>query len=484
MDQSTIIAKAVIEAMNVQSGAKPKPLQPHELMALIQRSGEKITVPPNVSYDEAIQTLQHIQKYENETTNFVDVVLGSYYDAAYAFYKALQVEFGFVFQSFGEAKSLEVGLAQRVGLPLGGFTVPGMSGQIVMGFHLDERLQRVYFKAINKGMLRKDEPRMKKLMVTTRELLANESIYKGQAVRVNFRDICGDAVKVPEPEFIDTRGGSNPEALILPTDVDAAVKTSIFAPIQYSAEVKAAGIPLKRGVLLAGPYGTGKSLTSLVTSHLAVKHGWTFIYCAQAAELKACLDFAKQYQPAVVFCEDIDRSMSGDGRTATMDDVLNTIDGIESKTSEIMIVLTTNHLEDLNQALLRPGRLDAIIEFKAPDAAAAAKLVALYAKGRLEDGVNLLNVGEELKGNIPAVVREIVERAKLSALSLSKGTSTTLSEHSLIESARTMRNQIELLKPRGKTLTVGEALAAGLAATGTGAGPGVLERPVADYIPD
>ena len=62
-----------------------------------------------------------------------------------------------------------------------------------------------------------------------------------------------------------------------------------------------------------------------------------------------------------------------------MDEILNVIDGIESKGTEIITVLTTNNLGNITSAMLRPGRLDAIVSVRAPDAKAAQQLVRLYA---------------------------------------------------------------------------------------------------------
>ena len=74
-------------------------------------------------------------------------------------------------------------------------------------------------------------------------------------------------------------------------------------------------------------------------------------------------------------------------------------------------------------------------------------LIRLYARGLLEPKANLSRVGDMLAGEIPAVVREVVERAKLSALGLQsiKGGVLVLTEDALLDSAHTMQMQIRLL---------------------------------------
>src|SRR5690606_20126549 len=131
----------------------------------------------------------------------------------------------------------------------------------------------------------------------------------------------------------------------------------------------------------------------------AVQNGITYLYVPRADELKDAIEFAKLYQnPAsVVFCEDIDRVTKGE-RSVAMDDILNIIDGIDTKTANIMVVLTTNHMDNINPAMLRPGRLDAVIPVTPPDAKAVERLIRVYAKGAVRADEDLAHVGATLAG--------------------------------------------------------------------------------------
>ena len=151
---------------------------------------------------------------------------------------------------------------------------------------------------------------------------------------------------------------------------------------------------MKRGVLLGGKYGTGKTLAATVAARLAQDNGITYVYTPRADELGDAIAFAKQYQsPAcVVFCEDIDRQVTGQ-RTVAMDDILNILDGVDTKTDNIITVLTTNHLDNVNQAMLRPGRLDAIINVETPDAYTAERLVRHYGGEAINAAEDLTEVG-------------------------------------------------------------------------------------------
>lgn len=130
---------------------------------------------------------------------------------------------------------------------------------------------------------------------------------------------------------------------------------------------------------------------------------------------------AKQYAPCVLFCEDIDQVTAGDDRSEALNEILNTLDGVDTKSAPIITVLTTNHIERINPGFLRAGRIDTVIEMKAPDAKAAAKFVQLYgvdAQGvsLLHSDINLESCGTALEGLVPAFISEVVQKAKSSAI--------------------------------------------------------------------
>jgi ATP-dependent 26S proteasome regulatory subunit len=128
---------------------------------------------------------------------------------------------------------------------------------------------------------------------------------------------------------------------------------------------------------------------------------------------------AANFSPAVLVCEDIDRSMSKE-RDALMDRVLNALDGLD-RSAEVLFIATTNDDSQLPAALLRPGRLDSFITFGPPDGAAALKLVRQYlgSSGRVVEraGVQDKTILEmELEGLLPASLREVASRSILHAI--------------------------------------------------------------------
>jgi SpoVK/Ycf46/Vps4 family AAA+-type ATPase len=141
---------------------------------------------------------------------------------------------------------------------------------------------------------------------------------------------------------------------------------------------------------------------------------------------------------------------------------------VDTKDSQIMLVMTTNHLDKVPPVLIRPGRIDTFIHFAPPDVRTARKLVEFYAfdvrSGRslLEPGIDWSRVGEAVAGNIPAVIREIVERSKLGGI---RRNPLVLSADDLVIAAAQMRYHAELSAPSKVTEpTPAEKLASSLVA--------------------
>jgi transitional endoplasmic reticulum ATPase len=209
--------------------------------------------------------------------------------------------------------------------------------------------------------------------------------------------------------------------------------------------------------LLEGPYGTGKSLTAAMVARVCEENNVTFILLDKVQGLKTALELAVRFGRSVVFAEDIDRVTSE--RDERANDIINVIDGVISKNSEIMTILTTNHVDKIEPVILRPGRLDAIISLTPPDAETVKKLIRYYAGSLISKNQNLSKSGEELAGQIPATIREAVERAKLGMIGRN---AETLSDDDVYKAARTMKNHLNLLNRKKPAKTNSYTLAESL----------------------
>ena len=421
----------------------------------IVHTGEKLTLPTGVTLEQGIELLQRRIQYESQKTVVFEVFDAFPLDGAVQLDTVLNRLYGWAPAAaipgfFGDNPpaliSVEIGFGKVRQVPWGRFLLPNVAGFIQTSVQGKEGR---YCFSIQSECLRRDEPVVRRLFEEVRKEIAGNSIYRGQAVRINFLDDNDEPIPMPQPKFLDTDSVDD-NKLVLSDHLMRAVQTNLFTPITRTLDCIANGIAVKRGVLLGGTFGTGKTMIAHVASKYAVQSGITFLYIKKATELALAIEFARQYQsPAcVIFCEDIDREVTGE-RTEEMDAVLNTIDGIDSKTSNIIVVLTTNDIKGIHPAMLRPGRLDAVIDVTAPDGGAIQRLIKVYAAGALDPDADLTEVGETLAGNIPAVIAEVVKRAKLSQLSLQdRGTKVTkLTAAALLDSAKTIQAQVLLLNP-------------------------------------
>jgi len=429
-------------------------------VASIVRHGEQLTLPEGMTLEGAIDLLQRRQEYEEEDTVVSEKFDVLPYDGANALNEVLRQKYGWAQAIptpgfFGDRPPtmirVEVDANVFKEVPWGRFSLPNLARGGYIETSTQQNNGRFSFALVAR-IKRKDETDIRSLFKAVRTFLKTGSIYMGKAIKIRFRDEEGTILPVPDPSFIDT-ALIDPKGLIYAHDVMEAVETNLFTPITRVKDCIKNSIPVKRGILLGGTYGTGKTLAATVAARLAVDAGVTYVYIPRADEFSLAVEFAKQYQsPAcVVFCEDIDRVTSGE-RDVEMDEILNILDGIDTKSSNIITVLTTNDLMSINAAMLRPGRLDAVIDVTPPDAAAVEKLIRLYGTTSIEPDTDLTKVGILLAGTIPAVIAEVVKRAKLSQLRLQPAGQkvTSISEQAFIEAATTMRAQVELIKKRSE----------------------------------
>jgi len=137
----------------------------------------------------------------------------------------------------------------------------------------------------------------------------------------------------------------------------------------------ARGLPTKRGVLLLGNPGNGKTLAGkLLASELACTFIWVPYHDSRIDDYSYTdiFQMARELAPTIVFMEDIG-SQGGVDRRSTpasrdLGELLNLLDGLEENI-KVITIATDNYPEMLDRALVnRPGRFDVKIDFNDPDA--------------------------------------------------------------------------------------------------------------------
>jgi hypothetical protein len=413
----------------------------------IKHQGTEIVLPgdpTNMDYDDAIATIARIRDDENQLFDVHVHVDGAPWDCLVAVYRAMQEIYGVVTTKgmqtwFGEIKPdyITVKTGHRdedvIQVPNGIVHLPGVTEPVKVSM-------RSGGVCIDGTVRKRDRAILEKIAITARRILRTDSVYKGKAVRFGVDDAGRLQINV-QPEFIDLTGVQESDMIHTP-ETEALIRTAIFSMLKNTAGARKHKIPRKRGILLEGRYGTGKSLTARVTAKIANDNEWTFILLDRPQGLKAAIDFAKNYQPCVIFAEDIDRA--ADRSSEAVNDLVNTLDGVITKDMEMMVVLTTNHIDKIDQSLLRPGRFDAVISLQAPDGPTAERIIRMYARDLLDANVDFSKVHPLIAGSIPAMLREVVERAKLAMLVEDR---TYLTTDDLYVSALGMKRHMELLAP-------------------------------------
>ena len=194
------------------------------------------------------------------------------------------------------------------------------------------------------------------------QLLTN-SIYRGKSIRVVHGSEYGDL----EFEIIEIKEDPN---IILNPELQRDIERNVIYELGLDKE--------KRVYLFKSGYGNGKTATILSIGKAAISRGMTFFYVKNANLFTSVLTIAPQYGHCGVFLEDIDEISSGDGRGASDNDILNKLDGFDTKNVGLKVYLTTNHAEKLNPALRRPGRLDYVFSIENPSPNTAVKILQKY----------------------------------------------------------------------------------------------------------
>ncbi|WP_096390151.1 proteasome-activating nucleotidase Pan2 [Halopenitus persicus] len=182
------------------------------------------------------------------------------------------------------------------------------------------------------------------------------------------------------------------------------VREAVEDPLENPETFDIVGVEPPSGVLLHGPPGTGKTM---LAKAVANESDATFIKMAGSELVRKFIgegsrlvrdlfELAADREPAVIFIDEIDAvaskrtdsKTSGDAEVQrTMMQLLSEMDGFEDR-GEIRIMAATNRFDMLDEAILRPGRFDRLIEVPKPDAAARERILEIHTEG--------MNVADDL----------------------------------------------------------------------------------------
>lgn len=406
-------------------------------------SGTKMVLPETMTLRDALQFISFKLDDEEREYSYSRTFLYRPWDGAYATMNAFRKAFGTfgqksVMTMFGanppEMRTIDVGPNESEQVPWGLVTVPSMPGcDIYLSATRDKELGLLF--QVNVEGKRKWRHHVQGLFKLIEAELETASLYRGKAI---------DGQE--NPKFLDL-SGVTPEKVIYSDEATRQLEANLWSLLRYTDTMRGLGVGLKRAVLLEGPYGTGKTLAAYLTAQLAVENDWTFIYCRPGRDdLFEVMGTAKLYQPSVVFFEDVD-VVGGAGDADHISQLLDVFDGVSSKGTEIIAVLTTNHAEKIHKGMVRPGRLDSIVHIGTLDLSGITRLVrASIPDSMLDSNIDWANVGASMDGYTPAFVREAADRAMRYVLARNNGVIGPVTHDDLIGAANGLRDQYRLME--------------------------------------
>ncbi|MFX1238166.1 MAG: proteasome-activating nucleotidase [Promethearchaeota archaeon] len=229
---------------------------------------------------------------------------------------------------------------------------------------------------------------------------------------------------IPDITYADI-GGLDEEI----NEVREAVELPLLKPHLFEK----IGIESPKGVLLQGPPGTGKTL---IAKAVANKTQSTFIrvvgselinkFIGEGARfIREIFELAREKAPTIIFIDELDAigaERSGDASSGdkevhrTLMQLLSELDGFDNR-GDVRFIAATNRADILDQALLRPGRFDRIVEIPIPNDKAREDIFRVHTKKlRCEQNINFHKLVELTDGCSGADIKAICNEAGMFAI--------------------------------------------------------------------
>ncbi|QLH05658.1 CDC48 family AAA ATPase [Nitrosopumilus ureiphilus] len=264
------------------------------------------------------------------------------------------------------------------------------------------------------------------------EKISSEILQKIQITSEDFRDALKEVrpsalrevqVQIPDVSWDDVGGLDKLKEELL---------EAVEWPMKYKEAFDYVDVESPKGILLHGPPGTGKTLIAKAlaktteSNFISIKGPELLSKWVGESEkgVREIFRKARQAAPCIIFLDEVDalvpRRGSGDSGSHVTENVvsqiLTEIDGLE-ELHNVLIIGATNRLDIVDEALLRPGRFDRIIEVPNPDAKGRQHIFEIHTKKKpLASDVDIIKLVELTDGFSGAEIAAVANRAAITAL--------------------------------------------------------------------
>jgi transitional endoplasmic reticulum ATPase len=253
-------------------------------------------------------------------------------------------------------------------------------------------------------------------------------------------------------------------------EVKDELAEAIEWPLKHADLFKEADVVPPKGLLLYGPPGTGKTMidkavaTTSQSNFISVK-GPELISKWVGESEKGVREVFRKARPCIAFFDELDAiaprrgrsELGGDGHVAerVISQMLTEMDGLEDLKG-VVVIGATNRPDIIDEALLRPGRFDRILEIPIPNKEARKQIFEIHLKKKpIDSTVNVDKLAELTDGYTGADIAAIVNAAAMAAIkdqisSGDKDNITTGHKQHLTISMKHMESGLQKISKKGK----------------------------------
>jgi hypothetical protein len=351
--------------------------------------GVQISIPDTMSDAVAIDTLS---QYIADKRSMVTVVKEDYgyrpWDVSAATARVLARVFG-ITTTRGKANTVEIqcDVDKVMYVPWGTLTIPEIKATLTVDqVDKGDGMGLVGRTMIELPKLHEEAARGLNHLIATE--LAEHSIYRGKAITADV------PARFINPYVTDRT------SIVWSRSTEAALSGSVLNILEHTDRARERRIDLNRPVLWHGEPGNGKTETMNIVAQVALENGWSFIQCnGTLRDVISTLRFARRQGRHVVAVEDFERLVN-DASQQDRTDLLEELDGATSKGSEVLLIATTNFLDDLNNHQAARRRFFKEIYFGPLDAPGIEKLLRRSLAGSVAEDAGNTVIGVEEDGGV------------------------------------------------------------------------------------